>query len=127
MLITPNDEDSRSAGSFFKNPVLSAGEHDQLLKRAAQKGLIVPSYPALDSLHKVSAAWLVENSGFSKGFTRGAVGISKKHALAIVNRGGATAGQVVALQQEIQQRVEHEWGVRLQPEPVFVGDIESNS
>lgn len=123
MLITPNDEDSRSAGSFFKNPVLSAAEHDELLKRAAQKGLVVPSYPALDSLHKVSAAWLVENSGFSKGFRKGNVGISRKHALAIVNLGGATAAEIVEFKDEIQLQVEQAWRIRLMPEPVFVGNF----
>ncbi len=127
MLITPNDEDSRSAGSFFKNPVLPAYEHEELLRRAVQKGLTVPSYPALESQHKVPAAWLVEHSGFSKGFTRGAVGISKKHALAIVNRGGASAKEVFALQEQIRLRVEQEWGIRLQPEPVFVGDFGGSS
>src|SRR5271165_5323300 len=87
MLITPGDEDCRSAGSFFKNPVLSAEQYDELMRRATAKGLQVPSYPALDAQRKVSAAWLVEHSGFSKGYSAGRVGISRKHALAIVNRG----------------------------------------
>jgi UDP-N-acetylmuramate dehydrogenase len=121
MLITPGDEDCRSAGSFFKNPVLSAGEHDDLAKKAAVKGLQIPSYPALDSQRKISAAWLVEHSGFSRGYSSGQVGISRKHALAIVNRGEATAADVLALKDHIQQRVEELWGIRLAPEPVFVG------
>jgi UDP-N-acetylmuramate dehydrogenase len=121
MLIVSGDEDCRSAGSFFKNPVLSAAEHQQLCQRAEALGLQVPSYPALSAQHKVSAAWLVEHSGFSKGYTRGPVGISRKHALAIVNRGGATAGDVVALKDEIQQRVAQKFGIHLSPEPVFVG------
>lgn len=125
MLIVPGDEDCRSAGSFFKNPVLTSGQHDQLRQRAANLGLQVPSYPALSSQHKVSAAWLVERSGFAKGYTRGPVGISSKHALAIVNRGGATAADVIALKNEIQQRVAEIFGVQLSPEPVFVGFEES--
>jgi len=121
MLISPGDDDSRSAGSFFKNPVLSSQQFQDLAVRAKAKNLQVPSYPALDELKKVSAAWLVEHSGFSKGFGFGRVGISRKHALAIVNRGEATASDVLALKEEIQERVEDIWGVRLEPEPVFVG------
>ena len=70
---------------------------------------------------KVSAAWLVEHSGFQKGYTLGRVGISRKHALAIVNRGGATAAEVLALKDQIQSRVEEIWEIRLEPEPVFAG------
>jgi UDP-N-acetylmuramate dehydrogenase len=121
MLIVPGDLDCRSAGSFFKNPVLSEEQHVDLKERAATRGLVVPSYPALDSHQKISAAWLVEYSGFAKGFSSGRVGISSKHALAIVNHGGATAAQVLALKDQIQQRVEEIWGIRLEPEPVLVG------
>ena len=71
MLITPGDEDCRSAGSFFKNPVLAPDQYDELTRRAKRKGLQVPSYPALDAQRKVSAAWLVEHSGFSKGYSSG--------------------------------------------------------
>ena len=67
------------------------------------------------------AAWLVESSGLKKGYTRGSTGISSKHALAIVNRGGATAADIIALKNEIQERVERAWGIRLEPEPLFVG------
>jgi UDP-N-acetylmuramate dehydrogenase len=121
MLLTPGDEDCRSAGSFFKNPVLSGAQFDDLRRRAAERGLEVPSYPALETQKKVSAAWLVEHSGFSKGYQRGRVGLSRKHALAIVNRGGATAAEVVALKDEIQGRVREVWGIVLEPEPVLVG------
>jgi UDP-N-acetylmuramate dehydrogenase len=101
--------------------VLSSEQHQQLCRRAAALGLEVPSYPALSSQQKVSAAWLVEHSGLRKGYTRGRVGISRRHALAIVNRGGATAADVVALKNEIQQRVTETFGIQLSPEPVFVG------
>jgi UDP-N-acetylmuramate dehydrogenase len=121
MLIVPGDPDCRSAGSFFKNPVISPEQHLDLEKRAAAKGLTIPSYPALDKNKKVSAAWLVEKSGFARGYGLGHVAISSKHALAIVNRGGASAAEVTALKEQIQQRVEEIWGVRLQPEPVMVG------
>jgi UDP-N-acetylmuramate dehydrogenase len=121
MLIVTGDPDCQSAGSFFKNPVLTEEQHEELKKRASTRGLTVPSYPALETHKKVSAAWLVEHSGFNKGYGAGNVGISSKHALAIVNRGGASAAEVLALKEQIQLRVEEIWGVRLQPEPVIVG------
>jgi len=121
MLIVPGDADSQSAGSFFKNPILSEAQHEQLRKRASARGLQLPSYPALETRKKVSAAWLVEKSGFARGYGFGRVGISRRHALAIVNCGGATAGEVIALKEQIQHRVEEIWGVRLEPEPVMVG------
>jgi UDP-N-acetylmuramate dehydrogenase len=121
MLLTAGDPDSRSAGSFFKNPVLSAAQHEELVRRAEERGLDVPSYPALSQQRKVSAAWLVENSGFKKGYVQGKAGISSKHALAIVNLGEATAADIVALKDEIQAGVELAWGLHLEPEPVFVG------
>jgi UDP-N-acetylmuramate dehydrogenase len=121
MLITAGDDDCRSAGSFFKNPILSADQYQALTARAAAKNLQIPSYPALDARKKVSAAWLVEHSGFSRGYGNGPVGISRKHALAIVNRGSATAADIVAFKEDIQQRVEEIWGILLEPEPVFVG------
>jgi UDP-N-acetylmuramate dehydrogenase len=121
MLITPGDEDCRSAGSFFKNPVLPDAEYKSLHERAQERGLQIPSYPALNAYRKISAAWLVENSGFAKGYNRGPVGISRKHALAIVNRGGARAADIIALKDEIQQGVSQKWGIQLQTEPVFVG------
>jgi UDP-N-acetylmuramate dehydrogenase len=121
MLITAGDDDCRSAGSFFKNPILSAEQYQTLMARAAAKNLQIPSYPALDAQKKVSAAWLVEHSGFSRGYGNGPVGISRKHALAIVNRGSATAADVLALKDSIQQRVDEIWGILIEPEPVFVG------
>src|SRR5207302_3530017 len=121
MLIVPGDADCQSAGSFFKNPVLSEKQHEDLKQRAAARRLTVPSYPALETRKKVSAAWLVERSGFAKGFGFERVGISSRHALAIINRGGATAAEVLALKEQIQLRVEEIWGVRLESEPVMVG------
>jgi len=121
MLIVAGDPDSLSAGSFFKNPVISEEQHEELRKRAAAKGLKLPSYPALEKSKKVSAAWLMEHSGFARGYGFGHAGISSKHALAIVNRGGATTAEVLALKDQIQQRVAEIWDVRLEAEPVMVG------
>jgi UDP-N-acetylmuramate dehydrogenase len=121
MLIVAGDDDCQSAGSFFKNPVLTESQHEDLKRHAAARGLTVPSYPALVTHKKISAAWLVERSGFTKGYGFGRVGISSKHALAIVNRGGATASEVLALREQIQHRVEEIFGIHLEAEPVMVG------
>ena len=121
MLIEPGENDCRSAGSFFKNPVLTAEQYEELSARAKLRGLKIHSYPALEAHHKVSAAWLVEHSGFARGHGSGPAGISRKHTLAIVNRGNATAADIVELKTKIQERVSELWGIQLQSEPVFVG------
>ncbi|MGO9863632.1 MAG: UDP-N-acetylmuramate dehydrogenase [Terriglobales bacterium] len=120
------DNDNRSAGSFFKNPVLSEAQFQELTKRAASQGLEIPSYPALrsqpnDAQHKISAAWLVEHSGFSRGYALGPARISSKHALALVNSGDANASDIIALKNEVQRAVREAWGIPLEVEPVFVG------
>ena len=121
MLIVPGDDDARSAGSFFKNPIVAQHEFDDLEAKLRPRGLVMPSYPAGEGFRKLSAAWLVEHSGFAKGYSLGAAGISRRHALAIVNRGGATAADIVALKDKIQSRVLSEFGIELQPEPVCLG------
>lgn len=123
MLLVRGDEDSRSAGSFFKNPIVPREEAWRIEKLAQQRipGHVMPHYPMKDGRVKLAAAWLVEQTGFHKGYSRGPIGISRKHSLAIVNRGGATAKDILALKNEIEQKVFEVWGVRLQPEPVFVG------
>ncbi len=121
MLIVPGDDDARSAGSFFKNPVVSQSFFEELSTRLTSRGFQLPSYPAADGFRKLPAAWLVEHAGFAKGYAKGAAGISRKHALAIINRGGATAAEIMTLKDEIQKRVFGEFGVQLTPEPVFVG------
>lgn len=120
MLIVEGDPDCRSAGSFFKNPIVDAPTETRLLKLAEERGLAPPRFATPAGI-KLSAAWLVEQSGFAKGYARGAVGISSKHTLAIVNRGGAKAAEIVALKEEIQQRVRAAWEIDLHPEPVFLG------
>ena len=120
MLIVQGDEDCRSAGSFFKNPIVTPHEYERLADQAAYHGLQMPHFGTPQGV-KVPAAWLVEHSGFQKGYQRGPVAISRRHALAIVNRGGATAADVIALKNEIQQRVRDHWDIQLHPEPVFVG------
>jgi UDP-N-acetylmuramate dehydrogenase len=121
MLLVPGDEDVRSAGSFFKNPIIPQHQFEDLEASLRSRGLTLPSYAASDSHRKLPAAWLVENAGFAKGYSRGAAGISRRHALAIVNRGGATAADIIGLKDEIQARVLAEFGIQLQPEPVLLG------
>jgi UDP-N-acetylmuramate dehydrogenase len=117
MLIDPADPDSRSAGSFFTNPVLTAEEY---AKACALAGVELPSYEAVDG-RKVPAAWLIEQAGFGKGWGDGRVGISSRHTLALVNRGGGTTAELLDLARLIRAGVHDRFGVMLSPEPVFVG------
>ncbi len=117
MLLVEGDPDCRSAGSFFKNPVMAA---DQFRKMFGQE-TAPPSFPAGPGMVKVPAAWLIEHAGFSKGCTLGAAAISSRHTLALVNRGGATAAEILALAHRIAARVEGSSGVRLEMEPVMLG------
>lgn len=121
MLIVEGDEDCRSAGSFFKNPVVTAAKFADVEAIAISRDVKLPSFPAAQGHVKIPAAWLVEQSGFDKGFSKGPVGISRRHSLAIVNRGGATAADIVALKTEIHRAVAGQFGIELTAEPVFVG------
>ncbi len=119
MVVDPGDPESRSAGSFFTNPLVDAGRLAELARRLGD-GVAFPSWPAAGGLTKLSAAWLIERAGFSKGFSVGRVGISNKHALALVNRGGATAAELLALARQIQAGVRDRLGIPLEPEPIIV-------
>lgn len=121
MLIAPDDDDCCSAGSFFKNPIISPAEYDRIAALPASREQKPPQFTAPNGQVKVSAAWLVERSGFTKGYTEGHVGISRKHSLAIVNRGDATAAEIVDFKNKVQAGVLKTFGVQLHPEPVFVG------
>jgi UDP-N-acetylmuramate dehydrogenase len=124
MLITPGELDSQSAGSFFKNPVVTLAGLEEIkrsvLAASADGEAEVPNYPAGDGLAKLPAAWLVERSGFKKGQVLGRAGISSRHTLALINRGGATAAEIVALRDEIIAGVQRRFGIVLEPEPVWV-------
>ena len=121
MLIVPGDEDCHSVGSFFKNPIISQSRLEQLSADLASSGLELPSYAAAAGFRKIPAAWLVEHAGFAKGTVRGRAGTSSRHALAIINRGGASTAEIMALKEEIQTRVSEKFGIALEPEPVFLG------
>jgi UDP-N-acetylmuramate dehydrogenase len=120
MVIDPADPDSVSAGSFFTNPILDRAGYEALIARAGT-GLSPPAWPEPDGRIKTSAAWLIERAGFRRGHGNGRVGISTKHTLALVNRGGATTAELMSLASEIAGGVEERFGVSLHPEPVLVG------
>src|SRR5581483_2995094 len=120
MLLVENDPDCRSAGSFFKNPVVAAARVAEIAAAGTCKEPM-PQWPAGDALVKLSAAWLIERAGFGKGFVDGAAGISSRHTLALINRGGATAADIERLQDRIRARVRARFGVELEREPVKLG------
>jgi UDP-N-acetylmuramate dehydrogenase len=120
MVIDPADPDSVSAGSFFTNPILAHRDFEALAGRAGPE-LTPPAWPEPDGRVKTSAAWLIEHAGFYRGHGNGRVGISTKHTLALVNRGGATTAELMILAREIAAGVHDRFGVQLHPEPVLVG------
>jgi UDP-N-acetylmuramate dehydrogenase len=136
MVLDPGDPDTRSVGSFFLNPVLDRGQFaavERAARAMAGPGARVPCYPAGDGQVKVSAAWLIEQAGFQKGYpamgagasaageSRGGARISSKHTLALVNPGEATTAGLLALAREIREGVRAAFGVELASEPVLVG------
>jgi UDP-N-acetylmuramate dehydrogenase len=115
MVIDPADPNRRSAGSFFVNPIVPAAVADAI-------GIAdMPRFPAPNGMVKLSAGWLIERSGMAKGTRRGNVGISTRHALALVHHGGGSAAELMALAREVQDAVRARFGVELSPEPVRVG------
>ncbi len=118
MLLVDGETDCRSAGSFFKNPVVSIETLNQV--KAAVDGAEVPQWLAGNGMVKIPAAWLLEKAGFLKGYGDGPVGISSRHTLALINRGGATFADVERMEAEIVRAVEAKFGVRLVREPVLV-------
>jgi UDP-N-acetylmuramate dehydrogenase len=123
MVLSPGDPDTRSAGSFFTNPVISVAELASVEAAAAARGAgPVPSYGAGDGRVKVPAAWLIEHAGFAKGYgAPAAARVSAKHTLALVNAGDATTADLLALAREIVSGVRAAYGVTLTPEPILVG------
>jgi UDP-N-acetylmuramate dehydrogenase len=119
MVVDPDDPDSVSAGSFFTNPILSPGEFERLSAAAAPER--PPAWPEADGRVKTSAAWLIGRAGFARGHGDGRAGISAKHTLAIVNRGGASTAEAIALARAVRDAVRDRFGVELHPEPVLVG------
>lgn len=118
MVLDANDPDTRSDGSFFMNPILSQSEFEAFRARPDTEG--APNFPGGDGMVKLSAAWLIEHSGFHKGFVHKTVGLSSKHTLALINRGGGTAQDALELVRMVQGRVREKFGVEIHPEPNFI-------
>jgi UDP-N-acetylmuramate dehydrogenase len=119
MLIVQGDPDCRSAGSFFKNPVISSEHFRQIA--ATVVGAVVPHYPTEGGQVKVPAAWLLDQAGFHKGYVLGRAGISSKHTLALINRDHASASDIATLRDAIIAKVAEKFAIHLEPEPVWVG------
>jgi UDP-N-acetylmuramate dehydrogenase len=120
MVVTGENPERRSAGSFFKNPVVSASELPRIAAAVSVAEPELPRYAAGPGEVKVPAAWLLERAGFVKGYRQGAAAVSKRHTLALTNQGGATAADIAALRDAIQSRVRELFGISLEPEPVWV-------
>lgn len=124
MVVDPGDPDSRSAGSFFTNPILAPEQFADLERRATERlgpDAEPPAWPEADGRIKTSAAWLIQRAGFERGYGDGPAGVSGKHPLALINRGGATAAELVELARELRDGVRERFGVELVPEPTLVG------
>lgn len=122
MVIDPSDIDSRSVGSFFVNPVVTLDELERIKQRLGESGSRdLPVFPVSQNRVKLSAAFLIERGGIQRGYIHGNVGTSTKHALAIVNRGGGSAREVIELKDLIQKRVLDMFDIALATEPVFIG------
>jgi UDP-N-acetylmuramate dehydrogenase len=120
MLLVPGDADCRSAGSFFKNPVVPVTVLDSLAEELGIEKRNIPAYPARDGEVKLSAAWLIERAGYQKGYALGKAGISSRHTLALINRGGASAAEVTTLRDRVTDTIASRFGIRLEPEPVWL-------
>ena len=125
MVLAEDDPDTRSAGSFFKNPVVPIADVSRLAAVANCHTEEVPQFPAgsnySSDMVKLSAAWLMELSGFHKGFTMGRAGLSTKHVLAVINRGNATSSEIVALRDAVIAGVFERTAIQLEQEPVTLG------
>lgn len=128
MLLVEGDPNCRSAGSFFKNPVVSESQLADISARITKEANLagesaavpIPHFAAEPGTVKLLAGWLIEHAGFPKGFTLGAAAISSLHTLALVNRGGATASEILALRDQIRRKVIAQFGICLEQEPVYL-------
>ena len=114
MVLAEDDHDTWSAGSFFTNPLITSAQ-------ARTLPLDAPRFNQADGMIKISAAWLIERAGFGKGYGNGAARLSRKHTLALTNRGGAMAADLLSLAREIRAGVQAKFDIELVPEPVLVG------
>lgn len=117
MVLDPNDENRRSVGSFFLNPIVTRKE----AARIAQTNETLPRYEQEDGRVKLAAGWLIENSGIKRGMRRGHVGVSTRHALQLVHHGRGRTEELVTFAREIRNAVRARFGITLVPEPAFLG------
>lgn len=123
MLLDPHDENGRSAGSFFKNPIVPSSEADRVARTCVTLGLLrnteeLPRFAASEGQTKLSAGFLIERAGITKGLRRGAVGVSTKHALCLVHHGGGSTRELLALADQIRTAVRERFAIILELEPV---------
>lgn len=118
MVLDPSDPDTHSVGSFFTNPVVTRDVRERIASRA---GRPVPGFDLPGGLVKIPAAWLIERSGLDRAIAVGGAAVSSKHPLALVNRGGARARDILDLAVLVKRRVLECFEVPLRPEPVFIG------
>ena len=118
MVLDPADHDTWSAGSFFTNPIVDEPAFAAFVERAAGLGT-PPAFPVPEGGFKLSAAWLIERAGFTRGYGRDGVALSSRHTLALTNRGNGTTTALLALAREIRNGVRERFGLELHPEPVL--------
>jgi UDP-N-acetylmuramate dehydrogenase len=121
MLLVEGEPDCRSAGSFFKNPIVTADYAASIADKGGAQPPQFPAGPHQQGKVKLPAAWLIEKAGFARGYALGRAGISTRHTLALVNRGGATATEILALAGKIKAAVTQRFGIHLEIEPVLLG------
>jgi UDP-N-acetylmuramate dehydrogenase len=126
MVVDARDPNRRSAGSFFTNPIVDAREVAAVVAQALRENLVrtpeeVPQYPLPDGRVKLAAGWLVERAGVKRGLRMGPVGVSSRHALALVHHGGGSTADLIRLAVHVRDTVAARFGITLAPEPVFLG------
>ncbi len=121
MVIAPGDPDTRSAGSFFRNPIVPAAALQQVASATAIDPADIPHWPATSGDIKLPAAWLLERAGFTKGYAEGPVAISSRHTLALTNRNNASCADILRLQDHIVATVQARFNITLEREPVLLG------
>ncbi|MBI4853343.1 MAG: UDP-N-acetylmuramate dehydrogenase [Acidobacteria bacterium] len=123
MVIDAQDPNSRSVGSFFMNPIIEEKKLNLIKEKLLKEGVNdnIPEFAAREGMVKLSAAWLIEKAGFKKGYQKGRVAISSKHALALINKENGTAKEICLLAEEIQEKVKEKFDIWLEPEAIYIG------
>ena len=123
MLLVEGDPDCRSAGSFFKNPIVPEPLACAVAAASGVSMESMPHWPAGDGAVKLSAAWLLERAGFRRGYALGRAGISSRHSLALINRGEASYKELCALRDRIRDEVQRRFAIALEQEPIELAPV----